>query len=275
MRFLIDAVGRKGTGTYKQAASALEAELKIAKVFSIHPGPVAGQLMNELWAMDPSLPPINVLLVDSSKGVPGVGADWYLGEWGEANYGRLGAPRRQQLLAEAMQAVLSYPNWTHAFERLFGRAYTPLLTGANRVTPGEHGGVAESPEHKALKLAVAANPAAVVSGLSSTLNIHTEYGLPSGDEIDVHVLDKRDSREYAIEVKSVKSSDADLERGIFQAVKYRAVLEARYRSVGGRGNIATVLVAERPLPRHLANYAKRLSVAVKIVAINRQGSSVV
>ena len=66
-----------------------------------------------------------------------------------------------------------------------------------------------------------------------------------------------DNEVLAIEVKSRDSEWSDLERGVYQCVKYRAVLAAQERQ--GR-TVRALLVIESELPRELAGRAKRLDI---------------
>ena len=58
-----------------------------------------------------------------------------------------------------------------------------------------------------------------------------------------------------IEVKSVDSDDTDLRRGIFQCIKYRAVMEAM--DIRSEPQVVPVLVTQTPLPGDLAGLARR------------------
>ena len=61
----------------------------------------------------------------------------------------------------------------------------------------------------------------------------------------------------AIEVKSRDSNWNDLRRGIYQCIKYRAVLHAQER---GSSSVHCLLVTERELPLDLIRLAKELEV---------------
>ncbi|MBB4641489.1 hypothetical protein [Rhizorhapis suberifaciens] len=107
---------------------------------------------------------------------------------------------------------------------------------------GGFGGGGESPFHEALRLWVEANPASVLPSYAKA-TADTEVPLLSGDRVD-NVYDRRD-RIAVIEVKSWISNEDDVERGIYQCIKYRAVMEAmkHKRAVP----IDAVLVTERPI----------------------------
>jgi hypothetical protein len=97
----------------------------------------------------------------------------------------------------------------------------------------------EGPKHRALKDYVALNPE--VLGLPPTMAPgKTEYKLPSGDSVDV--MFKSENRWVAVEVKSEISNAADQERGLFQCIKYGAVLEAEGKLVNRGVSVETILV---------------------------------
>jgi hypothetical protein len=106
----------------------------------------------------------------------------------------------------------------------------------------------ESPEHIALKTYVREHPECVGASAESRCDI--EYALPSGDEIDVFF---RSANEWlAVEVKASTSDRCprDYERGIFQTIKYEAVLAAMARAEPHRAptKIRSVLVLQSQLP---------------------------
>ena len=122
---------------------------------------------------------------------------------------------------------------------------------------------AESEEHKRLKLWVSNNPKKI--GLSSKFGKgQMECPLESGDTVDVMFAEKNVFR--AVEVKSIRSTDKDLKRGIYQCVKYREVKRAEAKPY--ESDIEAILVVERELPVELADRARLLNVKYKVVSVN-------
>lgn len=78
----------------------------------------------------------------------------------------------------------------------------------------------EGEEHKALKNFIASNPSVLKHKIIS--KGETEHILLSGDRLDVFFK----AENVAVEVKPKFSPEDDVTRGIFQCVKYKAVLEA-------------------------------------------------
>ena len=94
----------------------------------------------------------------------------------------------------------------------------------------------------------------------------TELPLPSGDCMDVSF--ETPAEWVAAEVKSRISSEADVLRGLFQCVKYRAVMEAVQVAAGRPRAARAVLVLEVPLPTNLHAIRNALAIEVleKVVA---------
>lgn len=106
------------------------------------------------------------------------------------------------------------------------------------------GGGGESGRHQRLKRFIATNPSLL--GLPYGLVGVEEYPLPSGDRLDVFF--DYEGQELAVEVKSAVSPEADLARGVFQCIKYQAVLVARQRTNGTPISARAILITEATLP---------------------------
>lgn len=121
----------------------------------------------------------------------------------------------------------------------------------------------ESPQHKALKEYVSKNPALV--GASPEDSVYFEYALPSLDALDV--LFKGRDRWVAVEVKSAVSDNmpSDYERGLYQCVKYRSILEAMQKDPAYQvpNQLHVVLVLESRLPKQYVRLAEVLNATVK------------
>lgn len=123
-------------------------------------------------------------------------------------------------------------------------------------------GHGESPAHAALKEYVKRNP--LIVGADKAATAFTEYALPSLDTLDV--LFKMPDRWVGVEVKSSVSDQVpgDYERGVYQAVKYRALLEAMRKDARHAvpDSVEVVLVLEGRLPATLKALVKVLSVGL-------------
>ena len=88
----------------------------------------------------------------------------------------------------------------------------------------------------------------------------TEYSLPSGDRLDVLFRDKDDW--IAVEVKPSISGLADITRGMFQCIKYRAVIEAYHATKFLPQNARAILVLEGSLPDEMIPLKNILGIEV-------------
>ena len=81
----------------------------------------------------------------------------------------------------------------------------------------------------------------------------TEVVLDSADRVDVVYYGPTST--VVIEVKSLDSDDTDLRRGVFQCIKYRAVMEAI--DMRSETQVIPLLVTQTPLPGDLADLVRR------------------
>lgn len=266
-RLLITKAKFFDKATYGEAKKLLEGELQIDAIFPIQIGHVVGHMMHLIQNENPEAPLLNVLMVNAGNGFPGIGADEFIDEWSGRRYSQMSEENRAKILANVTRDVWAYQDWDKIYKNIFGKEFVnlPEADPSAQTSVGEYGGPAESDEHRRLKEAIAGNPKLAVS-VSNEATTKMEAHLKSSDEVDVRVFDAE--KEFAIEVKSIRSTDADLERGIYQAVKYLAVINAEYQSLSALAAVEAVLVTERPLPARFQSTAKLLGVKTKVVHIN-------
>ena len=257
--------------TYGEAAEMLELRLKTTKIFPLHVGGVAGTMMNEILTVAEDAPPINALVTKAS-GIPGIGFSGYHDRLWKKKHGRtwdyLDKAQRLEVVRGVREAVKAYKDWDRIFREAFGdrpvsveeKKYTerdgkPPVRGSMR-------GKGESEQHRRLKEWACENPSKI--GLPLGFRGTTENALLSGDRIDV--LFTKGEEFAVVEVKSCLSSDDDLQRGIYQCVKYREVIRATRLPIEVK--IRTILLSERKLPTELITRAKLLGVKSKVCRIN-------
>jgi hypothetical protein len=209
------------------------------------------------------VPPIQCLVVNKATGLPGEGIGWFLIT--KEDFGKLPLRRRREIVQAELQHIYAYPHWDEVLEELeLDPAETDFTNEVIKAAGGFGGG--ESAAHKRLKEYVAKNPH-VIGLPKSTPEGTTEYGLPSGDFLDVSFKYKKSW--VAVEVKSKVSDQADIVRGIFQCVKYQAVLDAVLLSESKAQDANAILVLESALPAHLLPLCNLLGVEV-IDGVNPQ-----
>jgi len=202
------------------------------------------------------VPPIQCLVVNKATGMPGEGIGWFLIT--KEDFRKLPLRRRREIVQAQLQHIYAYPHWDEVLDALeLAPTETDFTTEVTKAANGVGGG--ESAAHKRLKEFVANNPHAI--GLPKTTSAGTtEYRLPSGDFLDVSFKSKK--AWVAVEVKSRVSDQADIVRGIFQCVKYQAVLDAVVLAESKTQNTNAILVLESKLPAHLLPLCNLLGVNV-------------
>jgi hypothetical protein len=201
------------------------------------------------------VPPIETLVVNKNTGLPGKGIDHFLGI---ARHVELTTKQKKVLVNAALREVFAYPKWNDVLRTLNLQPATPRAPEAVEAARGYDGG-GESEAHLRFKQFIALNPSAV--GLPPTFGRGvTEFCIPSGDSLDV--LFRCGNKWVAVEVKSRISQEQDIVRGLFQCVKYQAVLDAWRGYEGEFAEVRTILALETSLPRSLVGLRNALGVQV-------------
>ena len=265
--WLIQTARQRGTMTYGRAKVRLESECGFEAVFTVAVGRVAGAAMNKILEVVPDAPLLNVLLVQAGTSLPGSGAVQYLADrYPGRRWLRKGDAHKdgrwRDLIEEEAARVYGYKHWNTVYRQIYDiplPAPSEIPEGKERHGKRRRGG-GEGPNHKALRLRVTEEPSLVRRGLRPE-NTDTEVELLSGDRVDV--VSASNDGTVAIEVKSRDSDVNDVERGVYQCVKYRAVLEAQ--DIRRKPIVESWLVTETPLPGELKALARRLKVRTKVI----------
>lgn len=206
------------------------------------------------------IPPIQSLVINKRTGVPGEGISWFLRGFIH-NFDELPLGKKKKIVAGAHASVFAYPHWDAVLQALSLQLTKPefakLIRQAGQASQQAGGG--ESERHQALKRFVANNPTRI--GLPKTTPAgETEFLLPSGDRLDVSF--GAGDTWIAAEVKTSISKIDDLVRGLYQCVKYRAVLGAVQSAEGHPRDARAILVLEGKLPPKLVPLRNILAVEV-------------
>ena len=252
-QWLIHAARRRSSITYGEAKLRLEREIGFSTIFSPTMGVPAGNLMDRMLDVRPGCPPLNVLLVRQEDRMPGEGAGPFMAEYlSDRRLASTGFhdrhPRRWRSACDEIATdVYAFDDWNELYRDAFGERLPALTQPQGTENDGiRHARRGEGPNHKALRLWVRDHPGKIRGGYANFAT-DTEVVLDSADRVDVVYYDPDST--VAIEVKSSDSDDTDLRRGIFQCIKYRAVMEAM--DIRQDAQVDTVLVTQRPLPRDL------------------------
>ena len=215
-----------------------------------------GQAMIELskvWGT--TVPPIQSLVINKFTRMPGDGIGWFLDK---KDYAHLSMRQKRDILKRKYAEINAFTRWDEVLEALnlepVKTDYTQLIDKAAH----HGGGGGEGPAHERLKYYVADHPQ-VVGLPSNTPSGKPEYCLPSGDSVDV-MFQSKDW--VAVEVKSAISNAPDIMRGLYQCVKYLAVVEAVQATVDLPQNARALLVLEGSLPTELLRVKNLLGIEV-------------
>ncbi|NHZ99686.1 hypothetical protein [Massilia sp. CCM 8734] len=253
------------TLTYKELAASLGRLNKNGEPWARGLGHVLSRVTSMIEGVDlnwsqptPYLTTIVVAGQGPNKGLPGVGVKE---RW--TGYEQLILAEKRSKLANEHEKIIRFGDrWNEVLERL-GLDPVPAVDSENKKNSGGGWGGGESEQHKALKLFVKNHPELV--GADASWFSSNEYVLRSGDEIDVFF--KSEDWWIGVEVKSAVSDglERDYERGLYQVVKYQAVLEAQalIDCPDKPPQVRVFLVLESLLPKKYVEVAKRLKVDVK------------
>jgi len=204
-------------------------------------GSIGVTLLNLGEEWNSPIPAIQNLVINKATGIPSAGMGWLVSKEELKNYS---LTQKRDLAKLRLNDVYLYSRWPEVLDALNLKQIAVLAP----LTPSNTVGGGEGEEHQKLKLMVAENP--VLVGLpKSAKRGEIEFPLPSGDKVDV--LFRHKGLLIAVEIKSKISDDADLYRGLFQCVKYKAVLEKQLAVNGEPQNVRAILYIDREFPKSL------------------------
>lgn len=203
------------------------------------------------------IPPITCLVVSKTTGLPSGGVAWFIGD--THAFDKLPLKQRRAIVKTELQKIFAYSRWLDVLRSVGlkyepAKDYSPL---AKKVQ--QRRGKGESEQHKQFKEYVSRNPQILKLPKRIGPGL-TEYPLPSGDIVDVLFMGQTDW--VAAETKSRVSDTADIYRGLYQCIKYRAVIEAYQSELGNSPSCRAVLVVEGEFPKELIELKNILGVQV-------------
>lgn len=217
-----------------------------------------GTALEELGAAwDESVPFLQCLVVNRQDGLPGNGVSWFVKDQGE--FAALSPRAKRGVVDGVLEHVYSYPYWAKVLSALGLQAVDDDFSDFVAAASKFRGGGGESEAHRDLKHFVAQHPELVGLPRSAAPG-STEFRLPSGDVVDV--LFVWQGVRHAVEVKSHISSDEDITRGLFQCVKYDAVLRACIVAENSEDDATCTLIVGRSLSEPLVSLRRLLGIEV-------------
>ena len=254
---LVAQAKARNTITYGQLA--LEMGMPNPRNLNMVLGALGTELKKLSREWDEEVPPLNCIVVNKHDRTPHQGIGFYMPP---EEFRKLSAGRQQEILHELNRSIWDYPSWDDVLIHFKLEPLVPARSKSLQAVEksvkeakyGKSGG--ETEEHRRLKEYVKENPQLL--GISRSLRGKIEHMFLSNDEIDV--LFKCTSTWVGVEVKGVRSDSPDIMRGIFQCIKYKALLEASQRYEQVEVDSRVVLVLGGALPQELRSVVGILNI---------------
>ena len=198
------------------------------------------------------IPTLNTL-VKNRKGFPSSGFHVVY-----PSYNKLSDDEKRVFIEGLDSKAIKFKRWDWVLDQL-GLEPVKLITEEelHSKTSEMSGSGSEGKSHKRLTKFILEHPESI--GLKDVVYKTDEFVLPSGDRIDVYFV-RKNGDWVAVEVKPKSSPNEDMMRGIFQCVKYKAVMEAVRTVECGSFNVSTILVLGGSLSKQNKEIASELGV---------------
>lgn len=242
---LVRQAKAKKTITYKALAREVGTHHRVI-------GRALGIIGNELSKMEGPPPLINACVVKQDTGEPSGGVDEFM----EQRLNEIKKTERLLAIRLLQEESFNYTKWNEVLKKLELKPSVGVLI--DDTAHKYSGGGGEGPEHKEFKDYVRNHPERL--HLSKDMTSSFEYDLKSGDRLDV--VFENDEMIVGVEVKSKISLPEDIQRGLFQTVKYQAVLTAMEDVAPKKKEVKVFLVLEKTLPAELIWVQNTLGVEV-------------
>lgn len=199
-------------------------------------GDVDGVLQRLCELTGEDIPTLNALVKSKSTGLPSPGFSYVY-----PSYDDMPDDEKKIFVMGINKKAVEYGHWDWVLSSL---GLTPsiinIAASETAIRSGKfYGSGGEGENHRKLKEYVYEHPEAL--GISNIKKKKMEHILLSGDRLDVY-FELNDGSQIAIEIKPSTSPDADVLRGLFQCVKYKAILDAEVNVHGGKTDNCAILV---------------------------------
>lgn len=218
------------------------------------------QELGESWKE--KIPPIQCLVVNKDTELPGEGISDFISDFisHKKEFRKLSKEEKDDLVSYLLKKISDYDEWDSVLEALeLEPAPIPesAIQEVKKSASSRRGGGGESIEHKKLKQYIANNPQSIGIRIRNR-ETKIEKDLPSGDFMDVSFENKH--RWIGVEVKPKTAGKEDIERGLYQCVKYQAVMDAYLASKSERKDTEMILVLGCKFPESLISTRNRLGI---------------
>lgn len=163
---------------------------------------------------DRNIPTLIALITNANTGLPYEGFGYV-----HSNYNKMDQDEKRILVEYENNCALNFNSWYWVLACL-GLKPSLSLEDESKIRTGTFGFGGESEEHKKLKKYIVNHPESI--DIKTAQKGTCKYIFLSGDRLDVFFLEAN----VVVEVKPKSAPDADILRGLFQCVKYKAILDA-------------------------------------------------
>ena len=182
------------------------------------------------------IPTLNALVKSKSKNLPSEGFNYVCPQYDEMSL------EAKKIFVKGLDKnATEYMHWDWVLTALdLTPSFIDAESDETKIRTGKFfGSKGEGEAHKSLKEYIFNNPKRI--GLENVVRKETEYILLSADRLDLY-FELNDSSKIAVEVKPKSSPDEDIMRGLYQCVKYKAIMDAEDRVHGNKTNNICILV---------------------------------
>lgn len=175
--------------------------------------------LNEKYKKD--IPTLNCLATNKNTGLPSDGFDYV-----RTDYSSFPKDAQKGMVRAYNRKAHEFKEWDWVLNKLSisaNQIFTKEQIKKKKIS-AKHGFGGEGEEHLKIKDFIINHPE--VLSIKRVAFSQKEYVLLSGDKLDLY-FECKNNTHYAVEVKPSTSPDDDVLRGIFQCVKYKAVMDAQ------------------------------------------------
>lgn len=220
-------------------------------------GRFLGCIDDAIKSVGKGIPTLNALVVNKNSGLPSYGFGYV-----DKDYDNYSNDKKKFVARYANKKAHDY-DWDSVLAALHLKPFEVLneedFETLRKKIGSKYGSGGESEAHRLLKEHIVKHPEKI--NISVELrNNETEHSLLSGDRLDVYFETDKDM--IAVEVKSRISDEADITRGIFQCVKYKAILDAQQSLRHTNKNVDAILVLEGCLSEEQKRIVEELEIKV-------------
>lgn len=243
---------------------SIELNMKNPRNLNCVLGAIGSELLElgKKWKLN--IPPLQSLVFNRHNQMPGEGIILFIHNPEE--YKNATRKRKRILIDQMLLEVYKFDQWDKVLrelglEPLKGNAKIPQTSILSGVPDNKnYFGGGESDAHRELKEFILQNPTCL--GLSfKKLEGKMEFSFLSGDTIDILFCQRKSW--VGVEVKSHHSNQDDIRRGLFQCVKYQALIKASQTVSGLYPDCRVILALGGPFPKELLPEKHQLGIEVK------------